>query len=128
MRASLNSKYYRPGGHFVEFDIDELANKEIGTRELVEVVFLSGDKIWVDWGYKNAGAKLEIGNIKLSREDYDMLVNMKKDNDYTEYLFHYLDTTWPVFITDLQKTSVTQTDVYSGLQLLITGDPIETEV
>lgn len=127
MQVSINSKYSRSAGDSIKFNIDERNLNIAGIRPLVQVDYIDGTKSWIDWGYHNAGVVFTINNIRLSKNDYDILDGMKKDNDYTEYNFHYDDKTWPVYINDFQKTANEGTYIISSLTLTVNNDPTEME-
>ena len=125
MIASIASKYYRTNGYEVKFNVDERSiNDPNKLRNIVQADYIDGTKTFIDWGFKNAGATINIGNIILSRSEYDLLRDMKEDNTYTEYMFHYIDQSWPVFITDVQKTSLAGASVIVSILLLVSGDPV----
>jgi hypothetical protein len=125
MIVTLASKYYRSEGDHLKINIDEASiNDPSKLRNIAQVDYIDGTKTFIDWGYQNAGATINIGNLILSRDDYDLLLGMKKDNTYTEYLFHYIDQSWPVFITDIQKTGLVREKINTSISLLVTGDPI----
>jgi len=127
MKASINSKYYRTAGNSINFDIDEPTFKRIGQKKIAEVTYLNGDIVWAVWDYNNKGTKIEVSNIRLSQDDYNLLAEMKEDNTYLEYFFNYVDKTWPVYITDVQKSGNEYGKTYTAIQMLVTGDSIDME-
>ena len=93
-------------------------------RKLVQGNYLDETYFLVSWDYQQSGSTIEIANLILTRSDYDFLLGMKYDNDYTEYLFHYINQSWPVIITDIQKTGIVGNKINTAIQLLVTSDPI----
>ena len=127
MKHTLTSKYYRSSGGSLTFELNEQSYKESGTRSILEVTYLDETTSFVDWGYKNAGVRLDMGGIRLSDSDFETLKDFKKDNSYTEWYFHRLNKTWPVMIADVQKTGYENGKNIVSMQLLVTSNPIEME-
>ena len=125
MIATIASKEYRPAGNEIKFHIDERSIKAPNNqRKLVQGNYLDGTYFLVSWDYKQAGSTYEIQNLIMSRDDYDSLLAMKYDNIFTEYLFHYIDQSWPVVITDIQKTGIVGKKINVAIQLLVTSEPV----
>ncbi len=125
MIATIASKYYRNDGNQVAFEVDERSMKDPNVqRKLVQGNYLDGTYFIIDWGYQNQGATIEISNLILPRDDYNTLMGMKQDNNYTEYLFHYINQSYPVMIMDIQKTGLVGIEINTAIQLLLTDDPL----
>lgn len=126
MQASITSNENRAAGNRIIFEIDEAGYTETGQRTFTINKYIDGTSDIADWSFNSTDIEIGVSGIELTHADYEILNNMKKDNQYSFY-FHYRITTFPVIITEISKILETGKNVLAAIRLTVSSTPTEME-
>jgi len=97
MKGSIVTEEVRSSGDWLLLEIDESNYSPEVSRLVTRLTTLSGTTLVTDWGVSEELRIIRIGNVVLSKTDYELLESMKDDNSY-EFLFAYKNSLWKVVI------------------------------
>jgi len=111
MIGSIVSKEVRSGGNIVNFDVDHSNFSKTAPRVITKDSMIGRTVVLTDWGFSEGNRVLNLSNVFVSSEDFEILRGMEEDNTNTFY-FCYGDDIWNVVIQNLNES-------WNGLKYII---------
>ena len=97
MKAAITTWENRSAGSLLWLDINEINYRPEGTRIVSKNNAIDGTVITTDWGYPEGNRIIRMRDIMMSRNNFDLLIGMKEDDDPI-FHYHYRNSTYQVII------------------------------
>lgn len=97
MKGAISSVAARSAGSLVSFEVNEAAYVNDLRRVVTKHNALDGTVLTSNWGAPEGNRMIFLGDLMVTRIQYDLLEDMLEDDDY-EFLFNYKNETWRVAI------------------------------